>query len=216
MVLVDGVNPNVAIKVLDFCRREINFGAIKLFSFNIPDNFEKFFSGINFIQIEKLDYFGYNDFIISRLVNYINCDYVLIVQTDGFIANPNNWREEFFSYDYIGAPWDDRLQAHYPYGSRVGNGGFSFRSKHFLEIVAQNITNYDLNKQNGLNKNEDFFLCKTNGDFLKMLGIKIAPEDVAANFSIEEPYGEHFDISNTFGFHGFHPWTKNLIDKVLN
>ena len=37
----------------------------------------------------------------------------------------------FFDYDYIGAPWPNNFV------NRVGNGGFSLRSKKFLELTAK-------------------------------------------------------------------------------
>lgn len=43
--------------------------------------------------------------MIKELNKYIETDYVLIVQYDGFILNPKAWMDEFLEYDYIGAPW---------------------------------------------------------------------------------------------------------------
>ena len=107
-------------------------------------------------------------FFISDLHNYFDTDYVLTFQSDGFILNPDAWTDEFFDYDYIGAPWSDRgirtitdirkilrdpggnvsdgSKQEIKIGSskayvvnNVGNGGFSFRSKRLMKFVAENI-----------------------------------------------------------------------------
>ena len=66
------------------------------------------------------------------LKKYIDTDFCLIIQGDGFVIHPENWTDEFLKYDYIGAPW--RNLAHYSF-IRVGNGGFSLRSKKLLKIL---------------------------------------------------------------------------------
>lgn len=215
---VDGVAPEKCLRILRHCRKTIQFGCTILFTYQKPNNWteEDEKSNIELIIVPKFDYYSYNSFIISGLVNCIDTDYVLVVQPDGFIANPHNWKDEFLTYDYIGAPFDSRVNEDYKIGNEVGNGGFSLRSRKFLEIVAKNVDDYDITKHNGLNKNEDFFLCKTKGDFLRALGIKFAPPDVAVQFSLEGKYKEYKDLTNSFGFHGFHDYSNELIDKVIN
>jgi len=61
----------------------------------------------------------------------------LLVQPDGFVINPDKWDNQFFEYDYIGAPWEQVPHSYLdPWGKphRVGNGGFSFRSKKLLDV----------------------------------------------------------------------------------
>src|SRR5258708_4274140 len=46
---------------------------------------------------------GYNDFLMKRLNSFIETDFALIVQWDGFLLNHANWQSVFFAYDYIGS-----------------------------------------------------------------------------------------------------------------
>src|SRR4051812_18057464 len=58
------------------------------------------------IPIDKLEGKGaYSDFIIKKLDNYFDTDFVLIAQHDGYVLNGDSWDDEFLNYDYIGAAW---------------------------------------------------------------------------------------------------------------
>lgn len=142
--------------------------------------------------------------MINRLVDHIKTDYVLTVQNDGFIINPSAWSNDNFNYDYIGAPWYNPVgQDHL----RVGNGGFSLRSRKLLKACKE--ISQDLNpKSTG---NEDVFICHHSKRVLEHIyGIKFAPVKLAAKFSVEWqacPEQNHIipdnlDTFDTFGFHG--------------
>jgi hypothetical protein len=66
-------------------------------------------------------------FVLHELHHYIDSDFVLLVEWDGYIINPTAWTNEFLNFDYIGAVW-----GHHKDGFRVGNGGFSLRSRKLL------------------------------------------------------------------------------------
>ena len=141
--------------------------------------------------------------------NYFDTDYVLTFQSDGFILNPDAWTDEFFNYDYIGAPWGDNRYA-------VGNGGFSFRSKKLMNFVSDNIeimhvknlahsnttpewisSVYVMNRVPAVHNewvkvffkhciNEDNLICQYNGPFLESRGFKFPTSDFARDkFSTE-------------------------------
>lgn len=167
-ILIDGVNPNQSAKVLNYCGSLCNFNSIKLFSFEKPT--EKY--DYEFIQIKKFAYPEYNRFLIKNLSSYINSQYVLIVQTDGYITNINAWDNIFLNYDYIGAPWIQGTL----YNTRVGNGGFSLRSKKFIERCSWPDININSNQ-------EDIVVCSTNKDLMERSGLKYAPVEIAAKFS---------------------------------
>lgn len=153
---------------------------------------------IKVVNIEKLDYKGYNHFIIYRLKDYIKTDYALIVQYDGYVLRPDQWQEEFLQYDYIGAPW---LPGKYftleGREVRVGNGGFSLRSKKLLE--APSVLNLPFSDNGSGYFNEDGILCIHQRKALEDYGIKYAPVNVAARFSTEKRCKESY--RKTFGFH---------------
>ncbi len=66
----------------------------------------------------------------NRCVDHIETPHVLLVQWDGYAINPGAWRSEFLDVDYIGAKWYWQTD-----GPRVGNGGFSLRSRKLLEAL---------------------------------------------------------------------------------
>lgn len=203
LLSINTVNPYEAVKALRYCTREIEFKEVLLFTHENAN-----YHDIQRIKVDEFDNLhGYSDFCL-RLADYINSDYVLIVQDDGFILNPNRWEKEFLNYDYIGAPWPaeqswidlqksrDFMKPGY---NQVGNGGFSLRSRKFLNLSAMflNCEGYA----------EDAFLCNVKYDFMIKNGIKFAPLDMAKRFSYENPlenWSEMIDLdaSQHFGFHG--------------
>jgi len=127
----------------------------------------------------------YNEIIIKRLPLDLICDYVLVIQYDGFIINPEKFQNIFLEYDYIGAPWT-HLKT-----NNVGNGGFSFRSKHLISYVSKNPNiNFDTP--------EDVLICQEMRENGLLSSFKFAPIEVASQFSFEFPIASH----QTFGFHG--------------
>jgi len=135
----------------------------------------------------------YSEFVVKKLYNYIDTEYCLINQWDGFILNFNSFDNNFFNYDYIGADW------WWKENTAVGNGGFSLRSKKFLEICSIVFSNYDIDKDE-----DEFF--ENNIDLLINQGIKFAPLSVKNKFSVENNL-----YDNQFGFHNY--ITQNLPDK---
>ena len=143
----------------------------------------------------------YNAWMVYGLNKVIDTEYTLVVQGDGFILNEDKWHPMFLNYDYIGSLWDKDVN------ERVGNGGFSFRSKKFLEASANQLSNDTTWKAMG----EDVFLCREKAsEMIDRHGIKYAPVEVAAIFSVESTNVEeqkHIDQNtsesyDTFGFHG--------------
>lgn len=174
---IDSVQPEKAKKAIERSSQAITFGG-ELF--------------IDHASINSRQ--AYSKFVLQELHKYIKTDFVLMVQWDGWVINPNAWQDQFLDYDYIGAVWP-----WHPEGVRVGNGGFSLRSKKLLELTADPRFVYK-------NLNEDDLICHVNRDFLVNNNIKFAPEELARYFSFER------EITNLipFGFHGeFH------MDKYL-
>ena len=124
-----------AIKVLQYSMRGINFGAVKLITHEDPGNLP---DGIEFSQCYEIkSIHEYNYYCLYNLTNHIDTDYCLLIQPDGFVINPDKWDDDWFNYDYIGAPWalaDDAYLDPWGKPHRVGNGGFSFRSKKLLDV----------------------------------------------------------------------------------
>jgi hypothetical protein len=146
----------------------------------------------------------YSIFVIKELNKYIDTDFVLLIQYDGFIANAGSWTDTFQDYDYIGAKW-----FWYSDGFNVGNGGFSLRSKRLLQALSEDAVPISIES---LKYGEDTFICRLYRRFLEnKYGIKFAPEAIADKFSYErsEP------VDNPFGFHGLFNLWRHIRDEDL-
>lgn len=130
----------------------------------------------------------YSHFVAKTLVTHIHTSHVLLVQWDGYIINPSAWTEEFLQYDYIGAPWGFLKDSH-----RVGNGGFSLRSKRLLDALRD--------PEIVETHPEDAAICRHYRPLLEQrYGIRFAPETVAQRFSFESTTFK----SMPFGFHALY------------
>lgn len=205
---IDCVNIERLQATMNVCQKDIKFGAVKLLT-SLPRDDKRLVKIPHIGSVEE-----YSKFCAVNLRDYVDTDYVLIVQYDGFILNPKSWEGEFLNYDYIGAPWlvADWSVRDYNFPENllgtmvVGNGGFSLRSKKFLETSAKLVREGKIPKIHP----EDVSLCIWHRDLLDGEGIKIAPPDWASKFSIE---GDDQTYDKQFGFHGF-SWTN--IDKWID
>ena len=145
---------------------------------------------------------AYSQFVVKELGAHINTGYALVVQWDGFIIDGSAWADEFWHYDYIGAKWPHESGAF-----RVGNGGFSLRSKRLLTALASPEFALDADE------NEDTAICIRFRERLEThYGITFADERVADRFA--------FDVSRpigpTLGFHGvFNFWQVLSADALV-
>jgi hypothetical protein len=193
IICVDCYNYGAAVSALQKCIAQVNAVRTVLLT-NIPVQVD----GIEIIQIPTITSTEeYSNFIVKDLYKYFDTDFVLIIQHDGWILSGDNWDDNFYNYDYIGASWL------YQNGRNVGNGGFSLRSKKLQTILAED-------KLIEVTHPEDQSICILYGDYLKEThGIKFATEEVADKFAYElrEP------TCQTFGFHGrFHaPYQPTVI-----
>jgi len=155
-------------------------------------------SEIKYVQAPKNSSLeNYSKWMIKKLVKYVTGTHVLVIQWDSFIINTNLWRNDFFSYDYIGAVWP-----HHSYNS-VGNGGFSLRSKKLLNALHDT--------KIIIGHPEDYYICVNNKKFLEeKYDIKFAPKKIADIFSVERSKWH-----STFGFHGFFNFAYVLNEKEL-
>jgi hypothetical protein len=181
---------------------EIEFGAIK---FLCSEPFSVSEPKIKIETIPRMDLVGYSKFILNDLHHYVDTDYCLVVQSDGFVLNASSWDPKFLSYDYIGAPWPQKLFLQ-PWNLElnmqkncVGNGGFSLRSKKLLIETAK----IDFNSLTFPTQSEDLIICHYLYDHFINIGIRFPDPEIAARFSIESQdavYGQN--PMTVFGFHG--------------
>jgi len=203
LIAVSSVKINETIKSLTKSCSQIEYGDVKFVSHQCPEDLPE---GITFEicpELKSKDDYSY--YVIYNLINHVQTDYCLLTQHDGYVIRPHLWDDSFLKWDYIGAPWAIKDNAYVTKEGehvRVGNGGFSLRSKNLLEYPRK--YNMPYLEEQGF-YNEDGNLCVYNRSFLKNLGIRYAPIEVAAKFSYEVALPENNGIK-TFGFHG----TMNL------
>lgn len=161
------------------------------------------------LQNDDTNRSGFCESFVQQTNRYIKGDFCLNVQHDSTIIDNSKWSDKFLDFDYIGAPWPmEIIQASDMVAGRieeipnvVGNGGFSLRSRKFVEESA---------KLGWEHKNEDLNICVFNYQRMIDAGIKFAPPELAVMFSKEHPTPYHrggFFRSqlwtyDSFGFHG--------------
>lgn len=177
------VNLPATLAAMQRCLALADFADAILFSDARPADLDP---AIRYVPIDRLnDAQAYSRFMIRRLPAHIASAHCLIVQWDGFIVDPAAWDPRFLEYDYIGAEWPQ-------FGvDRVGNGGFSLRSRKLLQALAD--------PEFCGEHPEDVVICRTNRALLESRhGIRFANPATADRFSYERSKRR----GPTFGFHG--------------
>lgn len=190
LVNVNCLNSEQSVDVLNICCKEITFKKVILFSDNKPNNIT---DNISYIPVNNINHISkYNEFILRKLVEYIDTEFCLITQNDGFIINPHLWRNEFLNYDYIGAPWSQYGMKVWKRTNRIGNGGFSLRSKKLMNFIK----NF---KYINFNEPEDVITSVV----IEKHKFKYPSVELACKFSLECPIEDYpFNLNQCFGFHG--------------
>lgn len=223
IISINGRDPENSVKAINYSSRRIKFA--KKILVTTPDKVQKY----DDIEVFKYDIKNrdiYSYFCIKELYKYIDTDFCLVVQPDGFVINPFMWNESFLNWDYIGAPLVPRETeaALIAFGKLKefqnftnlphvnGCGGFTLRSKKFLTACSElEYPPIKIYTHNTLS--EDFFLCVDKKEILELkYGINFAPLDLACKFATA--WGVKVDSgtcaatninklsSHTFGFHG--------------
>jgi hypothetical protein len=195
LLTVNCNNPDLGLMALLRSCRYLKFGAVKLLSHAYPKH-----PSPSIIAIEQIPNLttlsAYNFFCITELHKYVQTPFVLSVQSDGFVINPQLWDDVFCDYDYIGAPWPLAVRGTLP-EQRVGNSGFCLRSRRLLETTCRLATGIKRRKWV-----DDLFACSQAYPELIKLGMTYAPIEIAARFSFEMPMAGLPPVGSTFGFHG--------------
>ncbi|MBQ9437150.1 MAG: hypothetical protein IJU50_02350 [Lachnospiraceae bacterium] len=151
--------------------------------------------------LDSIDRFNYES--VYHLGHYVETDFCLLVHYDGFVVHPENFRQEFLDYDYIGSPWPlppagDHTTYRDIHGNlcRVGNS-VSFRSKRLLDFPEK--AGIPWTPEKGW-FNEDGFICCRNRHLFEEAGMRFAPFELALAFGREKPLPENKGI-DPFVFH---------------
>jgi len=197
LVCADTLNHELAVRALARCCERVRFGRALFLSDRAPAALP---AAVEFGRIAPLDSRdAYSSLMIKGLAAHVETTHALVVQWDGYVVNPDAWTDEFLGYDYIGAPW---FWA--PEGARVGNGGFSLRSRRLIDALADPAV--------AVEGNEDVTICSTHRRHLEERhAIRFAPEALAARFSFEATY----PIGRPFGFHGLFNFARVESDATI-
>jgi tetratricopeptide (TPR) repeat protein len=186
LVCIDTANHALALRALALCRTGIRFAKTLFLTDAVPDG-TRIADGVEVATIAPLlSRDDYSQFVLKHLLPFVHTEHVLIVQWDGYVVNPGAWDAAFLECDYLGAKWfwhQDTM--------RVGNGGFSLRSRRLLSALQDpRIT---------LVEAEDTTIGRTFRPLLERdHAIRFGSEALADRFSFEAAY----PIGKPFGFHG--------------
>jgi hypothetical protein len=141
---------------------------------------------IEHIAIAPMGHLEYSLFVTFALHNFIETDYALIVQNDGWVLNAKAFGLDFFEFDYIGAPtaladvitadgkrtylqgynWVQHELERAP-GTKINwsmNGGFSLRSRRFLKTPSALGLDYHLRAPDVVKRKGTYRMDWPNGD----------------------------------------------------
>ena len=186
---IDCLDPALAIRSLRRSMRGCSFGATRLLTSRSCH-----YDDVETVAIPPITSKEcYSGFVMKDLARYVDTAFALVTQWDGYVVNPANWSHEFSQYDYIGATWDEELlhsKGEAP-TYKVGNGGFSLRSKRLLTAGGD--------PRLAQIHPEDTQLCRRYRPILEAeYGIRYADAAIADRFSFEA----NLQGTTPFGFHG--------------
>ena len=114
-------------------------------------------------SVKPFGYLEYSIFILYSLTDFIETEFALVVQDDGWVVSLDGWRNDFYRYDYIGAPvhlaritknqstiyehgfgWVNYLGDADAQIENIFNGGFSLRSKKLLDAPRKLKLNFEI------------------------------------------------------------------------
>ena len=191
---IDTANHALALAAMSRSMAGVQFGR-SMFLTDVPAHDVPLPEGLELVQIAPLSSReDYSQFVLKSLRGYLATSHVLLVQWDGFVVNPQAWTDEFLACDYLGAKW-----FWYNDGMRVGNGGFSLRSRRLLDALAD--------PRIALQGAEDETIGRVHRPLLEREhGIRFGSEALADRFAFEAAY----PIGKPFGFHGLFNFCRVL------
>jgi len=183
---VDTRLPKMALDAIKICMAKVEFGDALLFTCpghgltDLPAN-------LRLIEVDSISSIeAYSQFLLKGMAAHLKTSHMLIVQWDGYVLDTGMWRDDFLKVDYIGAVWPQYNDAH-----RVGNGGFSLRSRKLLDALTSD--------EIVATHPEDTCIARTYRPLLEQRwGIRFADEAMAHQFAIERMQ----TLNSSFGFHG--------------
>ena len=206
LVAMTSVNIYETVQAMKYSMRGIDFGDAVLVTDKKPFYLPRNIRYSHTDKLDSIDKFNYK--MVYELKDHIKTDFCLVVHADGFVIHPENWRDEFLDYDYIGSPWP-LPKNDYAYRDSQGNicrvgNSVSIRSKRLMEYPDK----MNLPWEKGFDDvfNEDIFICCMHKNDMEAAGMKWAPLEKAVLFGREHPLPENKGVE-PFVFHKW--WGEN-------
>jgi hypothetical protein len=201
LIAVDTVHPQLALWAMFRCLDRARFAEAVLVTrpdFTPPLAARE--RGIRVVHTDAIRSISdYSRFMLTELSAHTSAEHVLVVQWDGFIVHPECWDPDFLNYDYIGALWRRSAGEH-----RVGNGGFSLRSRKLIEAVERLAPSET--------HPEDAVIGHVLRDRLEReFAIRFPPPELAQKFAFER---DRLDFAS-FGFHRYANFPLVLVEDEL-
>ena len=204
LLAISSVRIPGTIQSLELCSSKLKFAKVKFISHLKPDVLPDYIEFEQCPELKNID--DFNEYMFLEMGKHVSTSHCLIVQDHAYRLNSEKWNNAWLNYDYIGSPWrivENSYIANDYTRSRVGNGGFSLRSKKLLELPKK--TNWYLREEQGW-KNEDGNICCYWKKEMLSQGIKYAPLELAIHFGFENVTEENKYVK-PFGFHrNLPPW----------
>lgn len=190
LVAISSIQFLPTLRAIEKSMTQAHFSDVKFFTHARNVSLPKEIKHISINRLHSSEQYSY--FILKKLADFIEADFALIVQWDGYVLDGTAWSDGFLAYDYVGSRWPHFADSHV-----VGNGGFSLRSRRLLTACqSPKIT---------LSGAEDLTICRTHRQLLEEeFGVRFAPPSIADAFAFERVT----PARQTFGFHGIF----NMID----
>ena len=169
LAAMTSVNVRQTVKAMEYSMRGIDFGDCVLITHRKPLFLPKTIRYAHTSKLKNIDSFNYK--MLYEQGDYLHTDFVMIVHADGFVVHPEQWRDEFLDYDYIGSPWplpkDD-----FSYRDRDGNicrvgNSVGIRSRRLVNFPKE--ADLPFEADHGY-FNEDGFLCVKNRHLVEAAG----------------------------------------------
>jgi len=194
LVCADTANHALALRALAKSQEGIRYGRALLLTDAVPPD-AAVPDGVDIVHIAPLaSRDAYSNLMLKSLLPHIDTPHALVIQWDGYAVNPAAWEAAFLDCDYIGARWYWHED-----GFRVGNGGFSLRSRKLLTALQD--------PRVALVEAEDTTIGRAFRPLLERdHGIRFADEALADRFSFEAAY----PIGKPFGFHGLFNFCRTV------
>ena len=102
LAAMTSVNVRQTVKAMEYSMKGIDFGDCVLITHRKPLFLPKTIRYAHTSKLTDINCFNYK--MLYELGDYLHTDFVMIVHADGFVVHPEQWRDEFLDYDYIGSP----------------------------------------------------------------------------------------------------------------